>query len=131
MAYFSEDYKFYVVDRKKELIKVRGFQVAPPELEAVLLSHPEVVDAAVIGVRYPGIEDEHPMAYVVARNKANPPNPDELKAFLAERLIKYKWLTGGVRIVDAIPKTPSGKILKKVLRQEASAFVGTANKSKL
>uniref|UniRef100_A0A093XTW5 Putative acyl-coenzyme A synthetase n=1 Tax=Talaromyces marneffei PM1 TaxID=1077442 RepID=A0A093XTW5_TALMA len=131
VAYFTEDNKYYVVDRKKELIKVRGFQVAPPELEAVLLSHPEVIDAAVIGVRYPGVEDEHPMAYVVARNKANPPEPEVLKAFLAERLIKYKWLTGGVKIVDAIPKTPSGKILKKVLRQKASALVGNANKSKL
>ncbi|KAI7977506.1 hypothetical protein EIK77_000456 [Talaromyces pinophilus] len=131
VAYFSEEYKFYVVDRKKELIKVRGFQVAPPELEAVLLAHPAVVDAAVIGVRYPGIEDEHPMAYVVARDKANPPDPEELKAFLAERLIKYKWLTGGVRIVDAIPKTPSGKILKKNLREEAAALVRSANGSKL
>ncbi|KAF5014882.1 hypothetical protein F66182_13980, partial [Fusarium sp. NRRL 66182] len=62
VAYFSEEYKFYVVDRKKELIKVRGFQVAPPELEAVLLSHPQVVDAAVIGIRFPGVVDEHPMA---------------------------------------------------------------------
>ena len=115
----------------QELIKVRGFQVAPPELEAVLLGHPEVVDAAVIGVRYPGIEDEHPMAYVVARNKANPPTPQALKDFLAARLIKYKWLTGGVRIVDAIPKTPSGKILKRVLREEAAALVKTANHSKL
>lgn len=119
------------MDRKKELIKVRGFQVAPPELEAVLLAHPAVVDAAVIGVRYPGIEDEYPMAYVVARDKTNPPDPEELKAFLAERLIKYKWLTGGVRMVDAIPKTPSGKILKKVLREEAAALMRASNGSKL
>jgi acyl-CoA synthetase (AMP-forming)/AMP-acid ligase II len=129
VAYFSQDSKWYIVDRKKELIKVRGFQVAPPELEAVLLSHSEVIDAAVIGVRYPGIEDEHPKAYVVARDKANPPSEDELKAFLAERLVKYKWLTGGVTIVNAIPKNASGKILKKFLRQQLSA--GLENKSKI
>jgi acyl-CoA synthetase (AMP-forming)/AMP-acid ligase II len=129
VAYFSQDSKWYIVDRKKELIKVRGFQVAPPELEAVLLSHSEVIDAAVIGVRYPGIEDEHPKAYVVARDKANPPSEDELKAFLAKRLVKYKWLTGGVTIVNAIPKNPSGKILKKLLRQQLT--VGLENKSKI
>lgn len=129
VAYFSQDSKWYIVDRKKELIKVRGFQVAPPELEAILLSHSKVADAAVIGVRYPGIEDEHPRAYVVAKDKANPPDGDELKAFLAERLVKYKWLTGGVTIVNAIPKNPSGKILKKLLRQQSLAEV--MNKSKI
>jgi len=56
--------KWYIVDRKKELIKVRGFQVAPPEIEAVLLSHPLIMDAAVIGIKFPGDNIEYPRAYV-------------------------------------------------------------------
>lgn len=63
----GESKKWYVVDRKKELIKVRGFQIAPPEIENVLLSHPLIVDAAVIGVKYAGMregeEEERPRAY--------------------------------------------------------------------
>lgn len=66
IAYCDEaTWKWYIVDRKKELIKVRGFQVAPPELEAVLLSHPFIIDAAVIGISFPNADIEDPRAYVV------------------------------------------------------------------
>lgn len=58
-------HKWYIVDRRKELIKVRGFQVAPAELEAVLLLHPHIIDAAVIGISFPASDDEFPRAYVV------------------------------------------------------------------
>ncbi|KAI9735365.1 MAG: hypothetical protein M1818_006560 [Claussenomyces sp. TS43310] len=114
--------KWYVVDRKKELIKVRGFQVAPPELEAVLLSHSHIVDAAVIGVRHRGEPDlEHPRAYVVKRPgpKGLGLTPSSVKEFCSGKLAKYKELTGGVVFVDAIPKNASGKILKRVLRDQA------------
>lgn len=115
--------KWYIVDRKKELIKVRGFQIAPPELENVLLSHPLIVDAAVIGVKVAvgGEDEEHPRAYVVKRKVSESDDLDEekVKAFCKERLARYKELTGGVRFVDAIPKNASGKILKRVLRDEA------------
>jgi acyl-CoA synthetase (AMP-forming)/AMP-acid ligase II len=116
--------KWYIVDRKKELIKVRGFQVAPPELEGVLLSHPQIVDAAVIGVK--GVhgqppETECPRAYVVRR-----PGPEgakltreAVKQWCGTRLAKYKELTGGVVFVDAISKNASGKILKRILRDMA------------
>lgn len=118
----SNSKKWYIVDRKKELIKVRGFQVAPPELEAVLLGHPQIIDAAVIGVYPRGIDGgEVPRGYVVRR-----PGPEgakltaeEVKSYLAVRLAKYKALDGGVVFIDAIPKTASGKILKRDLRDRA------------
>lgn len=118
--------KWYVVDRKKELIKVRGFQVAPPELETVLMSHPNIVDAAVIGVKYHNEPDiEHPRAYVVKRPVPESQSLDEktVKAYCAERLARFKELTGGVRFVDAIPKNASGKILKRILREKAKEEV--------
>lgn len=111
--------KWYIVDRKKELIKVRGFQVAPPELETVLLTHPGIVDAAVIGVQSAGVE--MPRAYVVKRPGKDGEGLDEerVKAYMGERLANFKELTGGVRFVEAIPKNASGKILKRVLREWA------------
>jgi acyl-CoA synthetase (AMP-forming)/AMP-acid ligase II len=108
---------FYVVERMKELIKVRGFQVAPAELEGVLTSHPEIVDAGVIGVP-DDASGELPRAYVVLRQESSL-TADKIKTYVAEKLAKYKALNGGVVIVDAIPKLPSGKILKRVLREWA------------
>ncbi|KAL3455870.1 putative AMP-binding enzyme [Aspergillus heterothallicus] len=117
--------KWYIVDRKKELIKVRGFQVAPPELEGVLLSHPGIADAAVIGVSGVVRDTELVRAYVVRKGNAEGRNvsEEEVKGFLAARLAKYKAITGGVRFLDAIPKNASGKILKRLLREEADREV--------
>lgn len=114
--------KWYIVDRRKELIKVRGFQVAPAELESVLLLHPHIIDVAVIGIKEPGTDDELPRAYIVRRPTAEGKklSEEDVKAYVSERLAKYKSLTGGVRFVDSIPKNPTGKILKKVLKEEAS-----------
>jgi acyl-CoA synthetase (AMP-forming)/AMP-acid ligase II len=126
--------KWYIVDRKKELIKVRGFQVAPPELETVLLSHPHIVDAAVIGIKYPHApEVEHPRAYVVKRPVPESHLLDEtkVKVYCGERLAKYKELTGGVKFVEAIPKNASGKILKRVLRDIAKEELAQENKARL
>jgi acyl-CoA synthetase (AMP-forming)/AMP-acid ligase II len=113
--------KWYIVDRKKELIKVRGFQVAPPELEAVLLSHPQIVDAAVIGITIPGADTEFPRAYVVRRpgNKGEKLTETDVQKYVLERLARFKALTGGVKFVGSIAKNPSGKILKRVLREDA------------
>lgn len=109
------------MDRKKELIKVRGFQVAPPELEAVLLSHPQIVDCAVIGITIPGAGTEFPRAYVVRRQQGQGTGPteEEVQRYVLERLARYKSLTGGVKFVGSIARNPSGKILKRVLREEA------------
>ncbi|CAK7243503.1 MAG: hypothetical protein STHCBS139747_005028 [Sporothrix thermara] len=108
---------FYIVDRRKELIKVKGNQVAPAELEAVLIERPDVVDAAVIGVQVDG--EERPRAYIV-RVPGTSTTGDEIAAWLASRVAPYKRLVGGVVFIDAIPKNPSGKILRKFLRDEAA-----------
>ena len=117
---------WYIVDRKKELIKVRAWQVAPPELEAVLLSHPQIVDAAVIGIQFSRDESQLPRAYVVRRPgpDGNLLSEDEVKNFMKGKLAQYKRLDGGVKFVEAIPKSASGKILKRLLRDEAKREIG-------
>jgi 4-coumarate--CoA ligase len=114
---------WYIVDRRKELIKVRGFQVAPSELEGVLLSHPEILDVAVIGIPAAENGSELPKAYVIKKPGSNIGEKD-VKAWIQERLAKYKALDGGVKFVDSIPKTASGKILKRVLREEVRREMG-------
>lgn len=126
--------KWYIVDRKKELIKVRGFQVAPPELEAVLLSHPQVIDAAVIGVPHPSGDGEAPRAYVIRRPgfEGQKLTEEDLKKYLGGKLAKYKALVGGVKFVDTIPKNASGKILKRLLREKSKEELANGlKKSKL
>ena len=122
--------KWYIVDRKKELIKVRGYQVAPPEVESVILGMESVIDAAVIGVSDADGEGEVPRAYVVRRPGHEPKvRNEEVKSWVRERLASFKRLDGGVRFVDSIPKTASGKILKRLLRDEARAeSKGTSSK---
>ena len=116
--------KWYIVDRKKELIKVRGFQVAPLEIEGVLLGHPAISDAAVIGVYASHKDGELPRAYVVRRAGSEGNLTEaEVRRYMSEKLAKYKDLTGGVRFVDAIPKNATGKILKRVLKEEAQAEI--------
>jgi 4-coumarate--CoA ligase len=121
IAYVDEEDKFYIVDRKKELIKVKGNQVAPAELEALLLEHPAIADAAVIGVQTPD-GDESPRAYVVLQpdGKSKATKPDEIAAWVAKDVARHKRLTGGVHVIDAIPKNPSGKILRRFLRDQAN-----------
>ncbi len=105
----------HLTDRAKEMIKVKGFQVAPAEIEAVLLGHPSVVDCAVFGV--PDEQaGEVPVAAVVL-DPAHPVDPDELQALVADTLATYKQLRRVV-VVDAIPRLPSGKALRRVLRDQ-------------
>ncbi|KAI5782548.1 hypothetical protein FPQ18DRAFT_283629 [Pyronema domesticum] len=118
IAYYSPTGKFYIVDRKKELIKVKGNQVAPAELESVLLDNPKIADAAVIGVPHEG--DEQPRAYVVPQVGMKLTAEDVFK-WVQERCTRYKWLTGGVIFMTEIPKNPSGKILRKALREIVTA----------
>jgi acyl-CoA synthetase (AMP-forming)/AMP-acid ligase II len=109
---------FYIVDRLKELIKYKGHQVPPAELEAVLVSHPKVKDAGVIGVP---MDDggESPKACVVAEDGLE---ADELIAYVAERVAPYKRVRE-VEFVDEVPKSASGKILRRVLREHHGAAV--------
>jgi len=112
--------RWWIVDRKKELIKVNGLQVAPAELEAVLLESPDVADAAVVGLRFEDDGDEWPRAYVVLQDeKKGQVTEKDIQKFVAGKVAKHKWLQGGVKFVDEIPKLPSGKIMRKVMKDTA------------
>ena len=113
LGYVDGDGNVFVVDRLKELIKVNAFQVAPAELEALLLTHPRVADAAVIP-RPDAPHGEIPVAVVVPRGEIE---GDDLMAWVAERVAPHKRVRA-VRFVDAIPKTPSGKILRRILVEQ-------------
>ena len=115
IGYVSKDGFLYVTDRLKELIKYKGHQVAPAQLEALLLTHPAVADVAVLGV--PASEDvgELPKAFVVLKPGAEAKG-EELEAFVAERVSPHSKLRGGVAFVEAIPKSAAGKILRRVLK---------------
>ncbi len=110
LGYVDADGYVYVVDRVKELIKYKGLQVAPAELEAVLLSHPAIADAAVVGARDEEA-GEVPKAFVVT---SQPLSEAEVMDFVAERVAPFKKVRQ-VEFVDEIPKAPSGKILRRVL----------------
>jgi acyl-CoA synthetase (AMP-forming)/AMP-acid ligase II len=112
IGYADADGHFFIVDRAKELIKYKGFQVPPAELEALLLTHPSVADAAVIPI--PDDEaGEIPKAYVVSKGAAT---ADELMDFVAARVAPHKKIRL-LEFIDKIPKSASGKILRRVLVQ--------------
>ncbi|KIX00282.1 uncharacterized protein Z518_10421 [Rhinocladiella mackenziei CBS 650.93] len=112
--------KWWIVDRKKELIKVNGLQVAPAELEAVLLQHRDVTDAAAVGITIHG--EELPRAYVVLHQNAKDKTTDrDIQDFVAGKVAKHKQLSGGVKFVDEVPKFASGKIVRKVLKEWAKS----------
>jgi acyl-coenzyme A synthetase/AMP-(fatty) acid ligase len=125
--------KLFHDGRIKDTMKVKGWQVSPTELEVVLVEHPQIVDAAVVGVshenRY-GIQDTLPRAYVVRASTAETSQASDIssspssglteqnvKDFVASKLISYKHLTGGVVFVKQIPRSPTGKILRLHLDQ--------------
>lgn len=112
------DNKFWIVDRKKELIKVKGLQVAPAELEAALLENDDVADAAVAGVTVH--DEEHPRAYVVLQpDKKGKISEKDIQKWIEPRVARHKRLTGGVKFIDEVPKLPSGKIMRKIMREWA------------
>ncbi|KAI0353724.1 acetyl-CoA synthetase-like protein [Trametes cingulata] len=126
VGYVTKDKEVFIIDRIKELIKVRGFQVAPAELEGLLLDHPDVADVCVVGApdEYSG---ELPFAFVAlkdavrARVARDPAEEQRVREaimqgqYVAENKTQYKHLAG-VHFVDAVPKIPSGKLLRRVLR---------------
>ena len=116
IAYVDEEGYFFIVDRVKELIKHNAYQIAPAELEAVLLRHPAVADAAVI----PSPDEESgevPKAFVVLKA---PVEPQAILDFVAQHVAPYKKIRR-ISVVDTIPKSPSGKILRRVLVQQERA----------
>ncbi|TBU23529.1 amp dependent CoA ligase [Dichomitus squalens] len=127
----DERKEVFVVDRIKELIKVRGLQVAPSELESHLLDHPDVADVCVVGIP-DDFSGELPFAFIVLNDgarvdiEAHKRNPYAIKeamvAHVAEHKAKYKRLAG-VEFADMIPKNPSGKLLRRVLREKAKEML--------
>ncbi|KAL5527262.1 hypothetical protein ACEPAG_6053 [Sanghuangporus baumii] len=125
IAVIDKEGYYYIVDRKKELIKYKGSQVPPAELEAVLLQHPDIADAGVVGVTSHVEATEFPRAYVV-HAKGLPKDEKDRQAFatavqkwIETQVARHKFLRGGVVVIDAIPKSASGKILRRELRERA------------
>nr|XP_043635008.1 probable CoA ligase CCL5 [Erigeron canadensis] len=120
LCYFDEDGCLYIVDRLKELIKHNGYQVAPAELESILLGHPEILDAAVIP-----LEDEEagevPMAYVV-RAAGSQLGEDQVIQFVASQVAPFKKVKK-VSFINVIPKSAAGKILRKDLVAQSKLYV--------
>nr|XP_022918338.1 4-coumarate--CoA ligase-like 7 [Onthophagus taurus] len=114
LATYNEDQFFYIVDRIKELIKVKGYQVAPAELEEVIRTFPGVLEAGVIGIphRYYG---EIPRAYVVPKIGCKI-DKVKLEAYVKEKVAPHKKLLGGIAIVENLPKSAAGKLLRRQLK---------------
>lgn len=118
VGYQDKDGNFYITDRVKELIKYKGFQVPPAELEGLLAAHPKISDVAVIGVYRKDQATEVPLAFVVPNSgvKAGKELEKEIADWLSAKVAQHKRLRGGVRFVNEIPKSVSGKILRRMLK---------------
>ncbi|XP_024888852.1 4-coumarate--CoA ligase-like 7 [Temnothorax curvispinosus] len=113
IGYFDDDGELFIVDRIKELIKYRGYQIAPGEIEDVLMSHPAVLEVAVIGIPHE-LDDEHPLAFVTKRSNVKV-TEQELMDFVSKNVMDHFKLRAGVIFLDAFPYTSSGKIARKDL----------------
>lgn len=114
IAHYDEEGFFYITDRLKELIKVKGYQVAPAELEEIIRSHPDILDAAIVGVAHEK-NGEAPRAFVIKRPESQVTEQD-IKAFVSERVAEYKCLEGGVQFLNEIPKNATGKIMRRQIK---------------
>jgi 4-coumarate--CoA ligase len=118
IGYYDKNDFLFIVDRIKEMIKHKGQQVAPAELEDLLLYHPDVLDVGVTGIP-DEMMGELPAAFIVLRPNSRT-TEKEFQKYVAERVAPYKQLTGGVRFVSTIPKSPTGKILRRLLRDSVT-----------
>nr|WOP79056.1 4-coumarate:coA ligase 1 [Euphorbia maculata] len=118
IGFIDDDDELFIVDRLKELIKFKGYQVAPAELEALLLAHPQISDAAVVAMKDEAA-GEVPVAFVVRSDKSNI-TEDEIKQYISKQVVFYKRIKN-VFFTESIPKAPSGKILRKILREKLAA----------
>jgi len=118
MAKTDEDGFFYIVDRKKDLIIRGGMNVYPREIEEVIFGHPEVVEVCVIGIP-DAARGEEVKAYIVLKKDATV-TPEDLQAYCKERMARYK-VPKSIEMMDALPKGPTGKVLKRELRERHTA----------
>ncbi|KAJ3693385.1 hypothetical protein LUZ60_008865 [Juncus effusus] len=118
IGYVDDNDEIFIVDRLKEIIKYKGFQVPPAELEALLISHPDIADAAVVPMN-DEVAGEVPVAYVVP-TKDSELTEEEIKQYISKQVVFYKRVSK-VFFIDAIPKAPSGKILRRTLREKLNA----------
>ncbi|EAY84707.1 hypothetical protein OsI_06077 [Oryza sativa Indica Group] len=123
IGFVDDDDEIFIVDRLKEIIKYKGFQVPPAELEALLITHPEIKDAAVVSMK-DDLAGEVPVAFIV-RTEGSEITEDEIKKFVAKEVVFYKRINK-VFFTDSIPKNPSGKILRKDLRARLAAGIPDA-----
>lgn len=128
VGYEDAQHNLFITDRSKDMIKFKGYQVAPVELEDILLQHPVVKDAAVIGVMNEDLQSEVPLAYITPKEGSleRDETAVEILNYVKSKVIHYKRLRGGIIWASTIPRSASGKILKRVLRDRA----GGADKGK-
>ena len=122
VGYVNESGNLYITDRVKELIKYKGFQVPPAELEGYLVDNEMVEDVAVVGVESEELGTEVPRAYVVRKggmSAVRRGDEEKIASWLAAKVANHKKLRGGVKFVDAVPKSATGKILRRLLKEEA------------
>ncbi|WPH01596.1 Hypothetical protein R9X50_00444400 [Acrodontium crateriforme] len=148
VGFLDTNNNFYITDRVKELIKYKGWQVAPAELEGKLMDHPLVNDVAVIGIEDRENHTEIPRAYIVhskrgadagdtttglPKGKQSEADAEEIIKWTASKVANHKRLRGGVRFIDEIPKSAAGKILRRVLKERAKneSVATSQTKSKL
>lgn len=133
VGYQDKHGNFYITDRIKELIKYKGFQVPPAELEGILSDNDKIDDVAVIGIYKEQDATEVPRAYIVPKKgvEAGKALEKEIMDWLASKVANHKRLRGGVRFVDEIPKSVSGKILRRVLKAKAQEEEKASPKAKL
>ncbi|OMJ28337.1 putative 4-coumarate-CoA ligase 1 [Smittium culicis] len=125
VGYIDENTNIFIVDRIKELIKYKGFQVAPAELESLLLLHENVADSAVVGIYREEMGTELPKAFITlsGSNSTNlskdqiKSKVDAIMAWVNNQVAPHKKLRGGIEVLDIIPKSASGKILRRELRE--------------
>ncbi|OBT73922.1 hypothetical protein VF21_07464 [Pseudogymnoascus sp. 05NY08] len=135
---YQDDYgHFYITDRVKELIKYNGFQVAPAELEGILVNNDAVADVAVVGIKSQAHGTEVPLAFIVRSEKSKSSRISakqealDIAQWLEDKVAYYKRLRGGVWFVDSIPKSASGKILRRLLQKRAQDKAEEAAQAKL
>lgn len=111
MGHFDKNGFLYIVDRIKEIMKSKGYHISPSEIEELLLEIPEIADVCVVGI--PDVVTVNLPAALVITKKALTISEEYIQTFVAHRMPHYKHLTGGVYFVETLPKTPSGKIIRR------------------